>query len=156
MSDDWIYIGADIYRNEWSKIGKTTRGLNTRHTSSQNPGYFIYTAYNIVRGDVHEIETKLLNRVESIFSDRRLLHFSTGSKSECFFLNPNEITYVVEDFIEEHLDTYRDWLHARSSCPDCTATGYQTDASTYACPACSHTWRVNEARICQLRRYSTK
>ncbi|PLT22447.1 hypothetical protein [Psychrobacter sp. MES7-P7E] len=127
MSDDWIYIGADIYRYEWSKIGKTTRGLNTRHTSSQNPGYFIYTAYNIVRGDVHEIETKLLNRVESIFSDRRLLHFSTGSKSECFFLNPNEITYVVEDFIEEQYSScvfYEDLPHTPIS-------RYQCDPHVY-------------------------
>lgn len=101
MGNDWIYIGADINRNEWAKIGKTTRGLNTRHTSSQNPGYFLYTAYNIVRGDVHEIETKLLNHLELIFPNRRQPHFSTGSQSECFLVNPNEMTYMVEAFIED-------------------------------------------------------
>lgn len=101
MSDDWIYIGADNYRNEWAKIGKTTRGLNTRHTSSQNPDYFLYTAYEIVKGDVHEIETKLLNHLEFIFPNRRQPHFSTGSQSECFLVNPNEMTYVVEAFIED-------------------------------------------------------
>lgn len=62
---------------------------------------------------------------------------------------------ISEDAIQDHLDTYRDWLHARSTCPQCSATGFQTGKSTYACPACSHTWRVNEARLCALRRYST-
>lgn len=128
MSDDWIYIGADIYRNEWSKVGKTTRGLNTRHTSSQNPGYFIYTAYNIVIGDVHEIETKLLSHIEFIFPDRRLLHFSTGSKSECFFLNPNEMTYVVEAFIKDQYSScvfYEDLPHTPISRYQCDPRVYR-------------------------------
>lgn len=60
---------------------------------------------------------------------------------------------IGDDFIEEHLDTYRDWLHARSTCPACTATGYQTGAQTYECPACHTVWRVNEARLCGLKRY---
>ena len=61
---------------------------------------------------------------------------------------------LSEDAIQDHLDTYRDWLHARSTCPKCSANGYQTDTHAYACPACTHTWRVNEARVCALRRYS--
>jgi len=59
-----------------------------------------------------------------------------------------------EAMIQDHLDTYREWLHARSTCPHCSANGYQTEASQYECPACSHKWRVNEARLCELRRYS--
>lgn len=59
---------------------------------------------------------------------------------------------IDEDLVESHLDTYRDWLHSRSTCPACTATGYQSGEATYTCPACTQQWRVNEARICQLRR----
>lgn len=59
---------------------------------------------------------------------------------------------IDSEIAENHLDTYRDWLHARSTCPACTATGYQTAANTYTCPACTQSWKVNEARICQLRR----
>ena len=68
-------------------------------------------------------------------------------------------TYQVrmsDPIIQDHLDTYREWLHARSTCPHCSANGYQTQASHYQCPACAHEWRVNEARICALRRYSIK
>jgi hypothetical protein len=52
------------------------------------------------------------------------------------------------------LDTYRDWLHARSTCPECQATGVQTKTNLYKCLACRTQWRVNEARICALRRYT--
>jgi hypothetical protein len=61
-----------------------------------------------------------------------------------------------DDVVQDHLDTYREWLHARSLCPECTANGYQTTTNTYQCPACLHQWRVNEARICALRRYKVQ
>lgn len=56
--------------------------------------------------------------------------------------------------VQDNLDTYRDWLHARSRCPNCTATGVQTKRRSYHCIACRHDWTVNEARNCQLRRHS--
>jgi hypothetical protein len=62
---------------------------------------------------------------------------------------------ISDDTVQDSLDTYREWLHARSTCPACDATGYQSGKSGYACVACAHTWRVNDARICALRRYST-
>ena len=41
-----------------------------------------------------------------------------------------------EDFIEEELDTYRDWLHQKSRCPICGLTRFQTPDSQYHCPSC--------------------
>lgn len=61
-----------------------------------------------------------------------------------------------DEVIDGALDTYRDWLHARSTCPHCQATGIQTHALSYRCLACGTKWRVNEARICALRRYVVK
>lgn len=63
---------------------------------------------------------------------------------------------ITSDIVENDLDTYRDWLHARSTCPSCTATGIQTDEKIYVCVACRATWRVNRAIGCALRRYTTK
>lgn len=62
-----------------------------------------------------------------------------------------EIT-IHNDDVDEALDTYRDWLHARSTCPNCAATGIETDKHLYKCIACGTLWQVNEARICMLRR----
>lgn len=59
---------------------------------------------------------------------------------------------IDEDTIESTLDSYREWLHARSTCPHCKATGLQVKKQVYHCPACQHSWRVNEARICGLKR----
>ena len=55
--------------------------------------------------------------------------------------------------IEDSLDSYRDWLHARSTCPHCGAAGLQVRDSEYKCLACATRWRVNDARACALRRY---
>lgn len=60
---------------------------------------------------------------------------------------------INEAEIEEHLDSYREWLHARSTCPTCGSSGLQKKQDTYWCLACSASWRVNDARSCQLKRY---
>lgn len=121
-TNDWIYIGGDIYNRIWSKIGKTTNGLDTRHRSSQNPGYFIFTAFNIIRGNVHEIESNLLSYLDVQPGLERLIHFSTGNLSECFRLNPAQMTYLVEGFIGHRYGscvTYENSLHGGMSRYEC-------------------------------------
>jgi hypothetical protein len=61
---------------------------------------------------------------------------------------------IDDDYTRSNLDTYRDWMHERSCCPNCTASGMQTNKQNYRCLACSHCWHVNDARTCALRRYS--
>ena len=63
---------------------------------------------------------------------------------------------IDENVIQSALDTYRDWMHQRSLCPSCGATGLQSDIHTYKCLACKNSWQVNEARQCALRRYNNK
>lgn len=41
-----------------------------------------------------------------------------------------------EDFVQTQLDTYRDWLHQKSRCPNCGLTRFQTLDSQYHCPSC--------------------
>lgn len=43
---------------------------------------------------------------------------------------------VNEELIQTELDTYRDWLHQKSRCPDCGLTRFQTPDSQYHCPLC--------------------
>ena len=45
---------------------------------------------------------------------------------------------VNEDFIQDELDTYRDWLHAKSKCKKCGLTRYQTPDGIYHCPQCEN------------------
>lgn len=61
---------------------------------------------------------------------------------------------IPKSTIQSSLDSYRDWLHKRSTCPRCTATGIQNNVCQYSCVACSYSWQVNQAKKCKLRRYS--
>jgi hypothetical protein len=52
-----------------------------------------------------------------------------------------------QSFIERHLDTYRNWLAHRSTCPHCHQTGYQTVNQIYHCPSCFTRWRTRINRM---------
>lgn len=71
-------------------------------------------------------------------------------------LAPRHNLSIDPEIIQANLDTYRDWLHARSICPACSATGVQIKQRTYRCLACRSEWTVNDARQHALRRHLTK
>lgn len=68
-------------------------------------------------------------------------------------LAPQYNLAIDDDFVQDNLDTYRDWLHARSTCPNCGSSGMQIKIQIFSCPSCRSEWQVNEARTCALRRY---
>lgn len=43
---------------------------------------------------------------------------------------------VDDDYIEDQLDTYRDWLHAKSKCKKCGLTRFETPDGKWHCPFC--------------------
>lgn len=58
-----------------------------------------------------------------------------------------------KDYIQDCLDSYREWLHARSICPCCGTETMQYDqSSTYVCFNCRHTWTVTPSRFCRAYR----
>ncbi len=53
-------------------------------------------------------------------------------------------TYQVKwdkEIAEDHIDTYRDWLHTVSLCHNCQLTGYQDNTGTYHCSFCGSSWQ---------------
>ena len=44
--------------------------------------------------------------------------------------------FVDEDLIQGELDTYRNWLHQKSRCPNCGLTRFQTPDGAFHCPRC--------------------
>ena len=103
---------------------------------------------------LHELGHALLKHAD-YERDVQLLTMERAAWEKAFELGELYGVTVPVDTAEDHLDTYRDWLHARSTCPTCTATGFQSASTQYTCPACSQVWAVNEARLCQLRRVRT-
>ena len=43
---------------------------------------------------------------------------------------------VDEELVQRELDTYRDWLHQKSRCPECGLTRFETSDGVYHCPRC--------------------
>ncbi len=55
---------------------------------------------------------------------------------------------IDDNYIEDCLDTYRDWLYSRSVCPSCTTKSLQLDdRSGYQCYNCGTTWKVAVSRF---------
>ncbi len=71
-------------------------------------------------------------------------------------LGPNYNIKIDDGFIEDHLDTYRNWLHTKSTCPKCGLNGPEILKGSYQCMACGNSWQVNEARSCNVKRTNTK
>jgi hypothetical protein len=101
---------------------------------------------------LHELSHALLDHRE-YRRDIELVAMETAAWEKAKELAKEYNVRIIEHVVQDHLDTYREWLHARSTCPRCSANGYQAEAFKYECAACSHKWRVNEARLCALRRY---
>ncbi|HYH75207.1 MAG TPA: hypothetical protein VD735_04585 [Candidatus Saccharimonadales bacterium] len=56
---------------------------------------------------------------------------------------------INEEHIQQCLDTYRDWLYKRSTCPVCEGHGIQTAQSAYGCYNCGSAWQVSAERFCR-------
>jgi len=102
---------------------------------------------------LHELAHAVLHH-QSYTRDIELLEMERAAWLQAEVLAKGYGVTVTPDTVEDSLDTYRDWLHARSTCPGCEATGVQTKKNEYKCIACRTKWRVNDARICALRRYT--
>jgi hypothetical protein len=63
---------------------------------------------------------------------------------------------IDPEHIEDCLDTYREWLYARSTCPTCRTTSLQTDKTMYQCISCGASWRVSPSRFCRVYRMRSR
>lgn len=62
---------------------------------------------------------------------------------------------IDEEHIQDCLDTYRDWLHERSTCPRCSVVSMQISTHEYSCHNCSARWQVSTSRFHRPYRRST-
>ena len=117
------------------------------------------TVYYEVNGDdlatlLHETAHGVLGH-SSYGKDTELLHLERDAWSTAVRLGRKYSISIHENTIEDSIDTYRDWIHARSLCPKCQQNGIQAEIDTYRCLLCESTWKVNEARNCGLKRTLT-
>ncbi len=118
----------------------------------------VYFAKNSTKQDeknlLHELAHALLGHadydkdVELLHKEREAWDYASEKLSGKFRVE------ITEEDVEEAMESYRDWLHSRSTCPECSMNALQQPKNTYKCTACGCSWRANDARICELRRYT--
>jgi len=105
---------------------------------------------------LHELGHALLGH-KNFTQDIELLHFERDAWEKAREIGVKYGVKITDQQIENALDTYRDWLHERSKCPNCGQNGVQSGPNgDYRCINCNTVWKTNDARKTALRRYKRK
>jgi len=116
----------------------------------------IYKLDNDIRntwGILHELGHALRGH-HDYHTDVELLRKEVEAWAEAESLSAQYGVTIDAEHIQGCLDSYRDWLHKRSTCPQCALRGVQDDAKRYVCLNCKATWVVSSARFCRAYRRS--
>jgi hypothetical protein len=97
---------------------------------------------------LHELGHALLDH-NSYESDMQLVQKETEAWEQAKNLAKTLRLTIDDNHIQDCLDTYRDWLHKRSSCPACGMHGLQHHKRLYGCLNCKTTWMVSNERFCR-------
>ncbi|MEO8785276.1 MAG: hypothetical protein ABI221_03140 [Candidatus Saccharimonadales bacterium] len=97
---------------------------------------------------LHEVGHGLLKH-HSYSTDFELVKLEAAAWQRATQLASHYSYQIDGEHIQDCLDTYRDWLHQRSTCPTCLTTSLQRDMTTYCCYNCNAEWRVTRAKICR-------
>ncbi len=103
---------------------------------------------------LHELGHAVLDHIDYTY-DIELLQLEVAAWEKARELSVRYATELDEDHIQDCLDTYRDWLHLRATCPTCFARSFQTSASSYRCFNCQTEWSVTRSRLCRPYRLKT-
>lgn len=131
------------------------KGDKFQWSPSENTIYYDSSSNSQAILLLHELSHALLGH-SSYTRDIQLLSMERQAWDNTTELASTHGIAIDNNIVQSSLDSYRDWLHSRSSCPKCTANGLQTSKLIYKCSACKQEWKVNEARTCALRRYNIK
>ena len=102
---------------------------------------------------LHEVSHGLLGH-QDYTSDFELLKLEVEAWDKALQLAATYDLTIKPEHIQKCLNTYRDWLHQRSTCPTCTNKSLQTDPKHYHCFNCDTTWKVSSSRFCRPYRRS--
>jgi hypothetical protein len=98
---------------------------------------------------IHETAHAQLNH-HSYKTDQQLLNLELQAWQQAQKIANTLDTNINQDYIEDCLDTYRDWLHKRSTCPNCDVTSTQNKLGIYKCFNCLCSWKVPASPQCKI------
>jgi hypothetical protein len=97
---------------------------------------------------LHEVSHAKLGH-NSFSTDFELLKLEVEAWEESKIIAKKLGQNIDEDHIQDCLDTYRDWLHQRSTCPSCSNVCLQNSPNEYKCHNCYTVWNVSNSRFCR-------
>ena len=100
---------------------------------------------------VHELSHGILGH-KTYHTDFELLQLEVDAWDKAKEVAHTYGITINEDHVQDCLDTYRDWLHARSKCPACGDHGLQERSGDYECINCNTSWHVSTERFCRAYR----
>jgi hypothetical protein len=103
---------------------------------------------------LHEVSHALLGH-RNFEDDLELVQLEAAAWQEARQLAQRYGLKIDENYIEDCLDTYRDWLHLRAACPKCGNRSLQASTNSYECFNCQAIWRVSRSRQCRPYRLKT-
>ena len=95
---------------------------------------------------LHELAHALLDH-RQYQSDFELLKMEAQAWYRAGQLGDQYGIAISDRHVQHCLDTYRDWLHRRSTCPTCGVRSLQRDERHYDCGNCGTRWRVTAQRF---------
>ena len=119
------------YPNLIFKIGKkfTFRPPKTIIIEPQNPNFDLLL--------LHELGHATLKH-QSFKTDIERLKIESAAWEQAEQLAKTFNIAFDNDFAQNQLDSYRNWLHQKSRCKKCGLTRFQTPDGKYHCPNCNN------------------
>lgn len=151
-SEAFIKLLKETYPQFNFKPGKQAHWSPGTKTVSYNPtDKFNKQACSLL----HELAHALLTHSD-YDTDFQLLKMESDAWYLAAKLGRQHGIDINEDYIQNCLDTYRDWLHRRSTCPGCSVHVLQSDSQHYKCYNCQTIWHVTSARFMRPYRKTVK
>jgi hypothetical protein len=97
---------------------------------------------------LHELGHAILDH-ESYSTDIDLLQKEVAAWARASVIAQQYGIVIDSNYAQNCLETYRNWLYKRSTCPECGAHGIQNASRQYYCLNCNTRWNVSTSRFCR-------
>ena len=124
---------------------------NFRWSAEKSTVYYTAAAEDAVWSLLHELG-HMTSRHKVYNTDAMLVRMEVEAWQKAGQLAGHYGLAIDEDYIQDCIDSYRDWQYRRSTCPDCSQTGVEKAGGNYKCINCRHSWQVTPNRFCRVYR----
>jgi hypothetical protein len=143
---------VNILREDYPAFTYVTSEQASWSAKSQQISYSPQFSDSSLWALLHELGHALCGH-HSYKSDLGLLRMETEAWHKAVELSNRYNITIDNEHIQDCLDSYRDWLHKRSTCPTCGSHGLQPAQGLYNCLNCQNTWQVTTSRFCRPYRF---